>query len=109
VNGKAKHIDIREHFLREKEEQGLIVTEKVAGETNPADGFTKPLTKPKHQAFADAVTKKLNWPKQVGTANMFVSGSIAARPKYLSIQFNGSELPFIVDSGCAPHSVMRSS
>ena len=113
VNGKAKHIDIREHFLREKEEQGFIVTEKIAGETNPADGFTKPLTRQKHQKFVEQVTEELERAKQKldnrktkGTANMFVSGQMTSRTKYLSIQFNGSELPFIIDSGCAPHSVI---
>ena len=113
VNGKAKHIDIREHFLREKEEQGLILTEKVDGETNPADGFTKPLTRTKHKEFVDVVTRQLVEPKRhktvnktTGAANMFISGSVANRTKYLSIQFNGSEWPFVVDSGCTPFSVI---
>ena len=49
VNGKAKHIDIREHFVREKEEDGFILTFKVPGDQNPADGLTKPLTRGKQK------------------------------------------------------------
>ena len=41
-----------------------------------------------------------------GHINMFVAPDLANRAHFLNIQFNGSDLPFIVDSGCAPLSVI---
>ena len=41
--GRAKHIDIRYHFLRNKIEEGVIPIVHFPGDVNPADIFTKAL------------------------------------------------------------------
>lgn len=40
---RAKHIDIRYHFIREIITHGQITVKKIGTEDNPADMFTKPL------------------------------------------------------------------
>ena len=45
-HGRTKHINIRHHFIRECVENGDIIPEWISGKTNPADLFTKPLSKP---------------------------------------------------------------
>lgn len=42
-NGRMKHIDVRHHFIREKVEEGVIDTIRVASKDNLADILTKPL------------------------------------------------------------------
>ena len=44
-HGRTKHINIRHHFIRECVEQGNIKPEWISGKTNPADLFTKALSK----------------------------------------------------------------
>ena len=42
-HSRAKHIEIRHHFLRDNVQKGNITIEKVASEDNIADILTKPL------------------------------------------------------------------
>jgi len=49
AHSRAKHIDIRHHFLRERVGMGELAVEHVAGKTNPADGLTKALDKEKFE------------------------------------------------------------
>jgi hypothetical protein len=50
-HSRTKHIDIRYHFIRELVEDEKIRLEHIPGEENPADIFTKPLTRIKFEAF----------------------------------------------------------
>ena len=44
-HGRTKHINIRYHFIRECVDRGEIVPEWISGKSNPADLFTKALSK----------------------------------------------------------------
>jgi hypothetical protein len=48
---KVKHIDIRHHFIRDLVKSGAITIEKVPSAENPADLFTKPLSRDHHHKF----------------------------------------------------------
>ena len=41
VGGRTRHVDVRNHFLRELKDEGLIVVKWISGEENEADIFTK--------------------------------------------------------------------
>ena len=41
VGGRTRHVDVRNHFLRELKDEGLIVVKWIPGEENEADIFTK--------------------------------------------------------------------
>jgi hypothetical protein len=43
LHSRTKHIDIRRHFLREKEDTGDIALQNVRSEEQLADIFIKPL------------------------------------------------------------------
>ena len=47
-NSRVKHIDIRHHYVRERVKEGDIIIEHVPSIDNPADLFTKPLTRAVH-------------------------------------------------------------
>jgi len=47
-HGKVKHIDIRHHYICKLVKSGTIAIEKVASADNPADLFTKPLSRDHH-------------------------------------------------------------
>jgi hypothetical protein len=44
VGGRTRHVDVRNNFLRELKDQGLLVIRHVSGESNDADIFTKNVT-----------------------------------------------------------------
>ena len=44
VGGRTRHVDVRNYFLRELKDQGLLVIKHIAGEENDADIFTKNVT-----------------------------------------------------------------
>jgi len=44
VGGRTCHVDVRNYFLRELKDQGLLVIKHIAGEKNDADIFTKNVT-----------------------------------------------------------------
>jgi hypothetical protein len=48
VGGRTRHVEVREYFLRELKEQGIVLTKEwVTGGTEmPADLFTKKLPRP---------------------------------------------------------------
>lgn len=50
-NPRTKHISIRYHFVREALDRGDISLDYVSTKQQPADGFTKPLTRQNHEAF----------------------------------------------------------
>ena len=44
VGGRTRHVDVRNNFLHELKDQGLLVIRHIAGELNDADIFTKNVT-----------------------------------------------------------------
>ena len=46
IGGRTRHVDVRMNFLRELKEEGVVLTEWIAGESNPTDLFTKNLQGP---------------------------------------------------------------
>jgi hypothetical protein len=50
-HGKVKHIDIRHHYIRELVKSGALTIEKIPSSENPADLFTKPLSRDHHHRF----------------------------------------------------------
>jgi hypothetical protein len=54
-HARTKHIDIDMHFLRDHVKDGTIDTVYVPTESNLADIFTKPLPKPSHCKFTEAI------------------------------------------------------
>ena len=48
-HSKSKHIDVKHHFIREKVEEGVIVTKRVNTRDNLADILTKPLPRETHE------------------------------------------------------------
>jgi hypothetical protein len=50
-HGKAKHIDICHHYIRELVKSKKIVFEQLASVDNLADLFTKPLARDHHHRF----------------------------------------------------------
>jgi hypothetical protein len=41
VGGRTRHVDVRNYFMRELKDEGLIVVKHVPGDKNEADIFTK--------------------------------------------------------------------
>lgn len=41
VGGRKRHVDVRNYFLRELKDQGLLVIRHILGESSNADIFTK--------------------------------------------------------------------
>ena len=41
MGGRTRHVDVRNHFLREVKDEGLIMVKHVSGDENEADIFTK--------------------------------------------------------------------
>ena len=46
VGGRTRHVDVKNHFLRELKDLGLLLTKFVPGDLNDADIFTKNTTGP---------------------------------------------------------------
>ena len=44
VGGRTHHVDVRNYFLQELKDQGLLVIKHIAGEKNDADILTKNMT-----------------------------------------------------------------
>jgi len=44
VGGRTWHIDVKNYFLRELKDQGILVVKHVHGDRNDADIFTKNTT-----------------------------------------------------------------
>ena len=56
TSGRAKHIDIKVHFVKEARERGVAVFQYVNTTENAADALTKALTGPRTIHFRDIVT-----------------------------------------------------
>ena len=41
VGGRTRHVDVRNYFLRELKDEGVLSIKHVSGEDNEADIFTK--------------------------------------------------------------------
>ena len=41
VGGRTRHVDVRNHFLRELKDEGLIMVKHISGDENEAEIFTK--------------------------------------------------------------------
>ena len=41
VRGRTRHVDVRQCFMRDLKDEGLLVIRHVSGEENEADVFTK--------------------------------------------------------------------
>jgi hypothetical protein len=52
-HGRAKHIQIRMHYIREQVRNGSIVLNYVETANMKADGLTKPLNNLKHGKFIE--------------------------------------------------------
>ena len=44
VGGRTRHIDVKNYFIRELNDQGILVVKHVAGDSNDAYIFTKNTT-----------------------------------------------------------------
>jgi len=52
THSRAKHIDLRFHFIRDEIAKGVISVQHVSGDQNVADIFTKGLSTSKHVEFS---------------------------------------------------------
>ena len=50
-HSKVKHIDIRHYYIRELVASGAIAIDRIPSAENPADMFTKPLSRDHHHCF----------------------------------------------------------
>jgi hypothetical protein len=51
-HGKTRHIKRKYHYVRHRVEDGDIIVSRISSEDNPADPFTKALSKTKHDTHA---------------------------------------------------------
>ena len=58
VGGRTRHIDVRQCFLRELKEAGVLMVKWIPGSLNEADIFTKNLSGPMYENFARALIGK---------------------------------------------------
>jgi hypothetical protein len=54
VGGRTRHVNVREWFLRDLKEEGVILVKWIAGDDNSADLFTKNLAGPLFEKHARA-------------------------------------------------------
>jgi hypothetical protein len=53
VGGRTRHIEVRQYFLRELKEEGVIITVWCSGDTMSSDLFTKNLERPLFERHAE--------------------------------------------------------
>ena len=58
VGGRTRHVDVRQCFLRELKEAGILIVKWVAGSENDSDMFTKNLDGPLFERFASVYLGK---------------------------------------------------
>ena len=58
VGGRTRHVDVRQCFLRELKEEGILVVKWIAGSENDSDMFTKNLDGPLFEKFASVYVGK---------------------------------------------------
>ena len=56
-NSRLKHIDVREAWVKEMRDRGLVIPEHVGTDDNLADLFTKPLPAPKLRAHTQRIMR----------------------------------------------------
>ncbi|KAJ9554596.1 hypothetical protein OSB04_018641 [Centaurea solstitialis] len=54
-HGKSRHIKRKFHYVRHRVEDGDILVSRISSEENPADPFTKALSKTKHDLHARSI------------------------------------------------------
>jgi hypothetical protein len=52
VGGRTRHVEVKQYFLRELKEAGIIMTEWRSGEEQRSDVFTKNLARPPFEKHA---------------------------------------------------------
>ena len=52
---RTRHILRKYHYIRKRVEDGDLVVNRVPSEENPADPFTKPMTRAKHDEHARSI------------------------------------------------------
>lgn len=52
IGGRTRHIDVRQTFLRELKEEGILIVKWIPGSENDSDMFTKNLEGPLFERFA---------------------------------------------------------
>ena len=57
-HGRSRHIDRKDHFIRNRIEERILVAKKVSSDENPADPLTKGLTRAKHLQHAQSIRLK---------------------------------------------------
>ena len=57
-HGRTKHIDIANHFYREKVADKSVAFEYTPTDKQVADGLTKPLSRDKFEVFREAIGLK---------------------------------------------------
>jgi hypothetical protein len=58
VGGRTRHIDVRQCFLRELKEAGVLMVKWIPGSLNEADIFTKNLSGPMYENVARTLIGK---------------------------------------------------
>lgn len=61
-NGRAKHVDVSQHYLRLAHERGEVCLRHVGTEDNVADLFTKPLGRRKFERFRNMLLSPVGEP-----------------------------------------------
>ena len=67
-HGKSRHIDRKYHFVRHKVEEGKIIVKRVSSEENPADPFTKILSKAKQKTAYEIL--RSDWSSDVCSSDL---------------------------------------
>jgi Reverse transcriptase (RNA-dependent DNA polymerase) len=85
AGGRMRHVDIRQFFLRELKEDGLIVTKWIATDDNSADIFTKNLSGPAFEKHASVYVGVDQYMQHIGfestaTRGEGVGGQVGDRP-----------------------------
>ena len=99
TSGRAKHIDIRQHKVREDVERGYITTFKVAGTENDADILTKAQPRPTFEKHRS---------KMEGHLKMLIGWEETIKFQFITwlYGYGDEELPTLVDTACAPYSAI---
>ena len=58
VSGRTRHIDVRQCFLRELKEEGILIVKWTPGTANVADLFTKNLAGPQFEEYTKVFVKE---------------------------------------------------
>ena len=59
-HGRSKHILRKYHYIQDRVEDGEVIVNRVSSQENPADPFTKPMTRAKHDEHARAIGLRAN-------------------------------------------------